>query len=198
MTICFEHSLLDINKSYLIEGQLKSIVIMTTSLEKLKEEFFNVRIFELIKTSSYIIEKVFWFLIFLSVTIWFFYFTSTQSVIRHQNSMVSSNANLKLSDVNYPAISFCSRAANKYGIAERFGNYLNPEAHLDHEFLSWVRKVAMNCSFEIGVWKTKDYIGIDPAEPYGIYKTFCSWEFYYSCQVSTFTYSHHENSLNDF
>ena len=163
------------------------LIIMTTSFEKLKEEFLRVRSFELIKTTSYIIEKVFWFLIFLFGTIWFFYFMSTQFATWNQNNMVSSNAKLKLSDIKAPAITFSSRSANKYGIAERMGNFLNSEAHLHHEFLSWVRKVAMNCSFEMGVRKTKDYLGINPEETNGMYNAYCSWDMA-SCQVSITTY----------
>ena len=160
---------------------------MTTSFEKLKEEFFRVRSFELIKTTTYIVEKVFWFLIFLFGTILFFYFMSTQFATWNQNNMVSSNAKLKLSDIKAPAITFSSRSANKYGIAERMGNFLNSEAHLHHEFLSWVRKVAMNCSFEMGVKKTKVYHGINPEEANGMYNAYCSWDMA-SCQVSITTY----------
>ena len=163
------------------------LIIMTTSFEKLKEEFFRVRSFELIKTTSHIVEKVFWFLIFLSGSVWFFYFMSTQFAPWNQNNMVSSNAKLKLSDIKAPAITFSSRSANKYGIAERMGNFLNSEAHLHHEFLSWVRKVAMNCSFEMGVRKTKDYLGINPEETNGMYNAYCSWDMA-SCQVSITTY----------
>ena len=41
------------------------------------------------------------------------------------NTFTIRSTNAKLSDLKYPAMTICSKASNKFAIAERMGNYLN-------------------------------------------------------------------------
>ena len=43
---------------------------------------------------------------------------------------------MKLSELDYPAVTICSEGSTMYGVAERLGNYLNPETDLPNELLS--------------------------------------------------------------
>ena len=121
---------------------------MLPIIDKLKEEFLDIRTVNLISKTKTVVERLFWFLIALSGTIWFFYFMSYQFKIWNRNSIHITKANLNLSDLHYPAVTFCSKSANKYGVAERLGNYLNANANLDNEFYSWLRTISISCALD--------------------------------------------------
>ena len=140
---------------------------MNSVSKSIKEEILKFRTLELISTVNGIIEKIFWSLIALAGTIWFFYFMSFQIKLWNENKIVISPAATKLSDIKYPAVTFCSPSANKYGVAERLGNYLNPNIKVNHEFLTWIRKVAVNCISHNGT--NKDMISTSDS----MYKQYC-------------------------
>ena len=121
---------------------------MTNFLRSLKEELWNIRTIDLTRSTQRIVEKVFWLLIALAGTIWFCYFMAYQVELWRKNVIFISKAKVKLAEVNYPAVSFCSRKANKYGVAERLGNHLDARAEIDSEFLTWLRQTAINCSLD--------------------------------------------------
>ena len=143
---------------------------MWVLIERLKEEFYDVRTVDLIGKSKKMAERLFWFLIATSGTMWFFIFMSFQFGIWNRNSIQITKADVNLSDLNYPAVTFCSKSANKYGIAERLGNYLNANADLEHEFFSWIRAFSINCALlhiKLGETGTRNNNYID------IYKENC-------------------------
>ena len=119
---------------------------MWVPIERLKEEFSDVRTVDLISKSKKMAERLFWFLIATSGTMWFFIFMSFQFEIWNRNSIQITKADVNLSDLNYPAVTFCSKSANKYGVAERVGNYLNANSDLEHEFFSWIRAFSIGCA----------------------------------------------------
>ena len=118
-------------------------------LQNLKEELLKVKTFKLITRASHASEKLFWIIVAISGTVWFLYFMSFQFRIWNDNSTFKSRAKLNLSDIDYPAVTFCSNSANKYGIVERFGNYLNSDAKLNHEFISWLQNVITACVMDM-------------------------------------------------
>ena len=50
-----------------------------------------------------------------------------------------------LSELKYPAMTVCSKDSVKYALAERLGNYLDPEKYLPEEFIS-LRAEFMKCA----------------------------------------------------
>ena len=145
-------------------------------LRKLKEEFFNVRTLELIKVTSYFIEKLFWLVVLLSGTTWFIYYASVQIITQNKQNRIVTRGEGKLSELDYPSVTFCSRAANKYGIAERIGNHLDSKIHQDNDFLSWTREIALNCSLEMNVLDTRNYYS------QSLYEAYCDYQSF-SCEV---------------
>ena len=97
---------------------------MAVNLNEIKEELDNIRTINLAK-NTHLAEKLFWILVSTLGTIWFFYFMSFQFILWRDSSTIEGKIKSNLSDVDYPAISFCSKYVNKYGVAERFGNYLD-------------------------------------------------------------------------
>ena len=143
-----------------------------TTIEKLKEEILGFRTIGLIKSATLIIEKLFWLLIAMAGTLWFFYFMGFQISLWNTHSTKATKGQLKLSDIDYPAVTFCSKVANKYGIVERFGNHLDPHAKLKNEDLAWLQKQLMNCSFTKHVANVKKWNGVK-GKTNGLYNKFC-------------------------
>ena len=161
--------------------------MIETTIEKLKKEILGFRTIGLMKSATLIIEKLFWLLITMAGTMWFLFFVAFQINLWNTHNTVATKAQLELSDIDYPAVTFCSHVANKQGIAERFGNYLNPNAKLKDENLAWFRKQALNCSFEKQVPKVKKWNGVKN-KMNGLYDKFCLSrpveESSHTCEVS--------------
>ena len=121
---------------------------MVISVNKLKEEILRIRTLELTNSASLVLERIIWVIVAISGLVWFISFTSAQITLWNNHKTLVSKAKLKLSDIDYPATTFCSKSANKYGIAEQFGNHLDPNGNLDHEFLSWMKHKALECSLQ--------------------------------------------------
>ena len=140
-----------------IAERITIYLIMRVTIESLKEELWNIRTLDLTRSTIKIVERVFWILVAISGTIWFFYFMSFQVQLWNKNSIFISKAKMKLADIDYPAITFCSTRANKHGVAERLGNYIDPSKKVDNEFLIWLRKTALDCSIdqEMHIYKEK-------------------------------------------
>ena len=154
---------------------------MVISLRDIKEEILKIRTYELTKTASLIVERILWIVVAIIGFVWFISFTSSQIVLWNTHKTLVSKARLKLSDIDYPATTFCSKSANKYGIVERFGNHLNPKGNLDHDFLSWIKRKALECSLNNHVQVAKEQIG------HNLYEDICTaTPSYYPCQVSPF------------
>ena len=109
------------------------------TVQDVKDELWNFRFLQLAKFTSYNVEKVFWIILALSGVFWFVYCMTSTFMVWNNNKTVVSKADLQLSDINYPALSFCSKSATKYGIAERLGNYLDPKKNQKSEHLQWIK-----------------------------------------------------------
>ena len=113
--------------------------MVAATFQDLKDELLNFRFLQLVKFTSYLAEKVFWIILALSGMVWFVYCMTNQFMIWNTNKTVISKASTKLSDLDYPALSICSKTAAKYGIAERLGNYIDPKKTLKNEHLQWIK-----------------------------------------------------------
>ena len=116
--------------------------------DKIKEEIWTIRTIDLTRKAHHVLERLFWLLLAISGTVWFFYFMSHQVKLWNVNKIVVSKLRMKLSDLNYPAVTFCSESVNKYGVAEQLGNHLDAESYLNHDFLAWIRKYTISCSID--------------------------------------------------
>ena len=145
---------------------------MAAAIERLKEEAFNIRTVELISKSKKIAERLFWFLVAFCGALWFVTFMASQVEIWKQNSVLITKAEVELSDLDYPAVTFCSKTANKYGVAERFGNYLDPKVDQNQAFCSWLRTIVVRCALKYIKNGNTGYHLIT-GEKYDVYNDFC-------------------------
>ena len=108
----------------------------------LKNELRGIKSFDLLFKAANVFEKLFWGIVFILGMAWATYFLSSEleswqeipSIIRYQQ--------LKLSEIQSPAITFCPHGSTKFAIAERLGNYLNSESSLPDQLLE-VRKMML-------------------------------------------------------
>ena len=78
--------------------------------------------------ASNIIEKLLWITLGLSGCCYIIYLLFSQVISWDQNASFTTQKILDLSEIEFPAITFCSRGATKYSIVERLGNILDPNA----------------------------------------------------------------------
>ena len=69
-------------------------------------------------------ERILWAILGIFGMIWIVYFIN--QIILDENQLVSRNSDIELSELEYPAITICSEQTTKYALAERLGNYLDP------------------------------------------------------------------------
>ena len=89
-------------------------------------ELRNITTIDLAHKAANVLEKILWATIGIVGTIWAFVFISSQFQLWNENPWLSSKADVDLSQLKYPAITFCSEGATKYAVAERLGNYIDP------------------------------------------------------------------------
>ena len=126
-------------------------------IEKLK----GIATFDLLTNSSSLIEKILWLLLVIIGICWGYHFMKYEMIDTwKEQPKIISKANVDLMDLKYPAVTFCSKGAAKFGIAERLGNFYNPKMDLPSEFLS-LRKDLAICSTGIDDyfkdWKIEDF-----------------------------------------
>ena len=83
----------------------------------------SVLFIDLTFKASNIVEKLIWVAIGLIGLLWAGVFITNLAI--ENNTFTIRSTNTKLSDLKYPAMTICSKASNKFAIAERMGNYLN-------------------------------------------------------------------------
>ena len=90
------------------------------------DELRNITTIDLAHKTANVLGKILWATIGIVGTIWAFVFISSQFQLWNENPWLSSKADVDLSQLKYPAITFCSDGATKYAVAERLGNYIDP------------------------------------------------------------------------
>ena len=94
-------------------------------MEKVWKELRNITTIDLAFQAKNILEKILWVIIGIIGTVWVFYFIGVQFKFWAQHPYHVTKGDFKLADINYPAITICSKGSTKYGIAERLGNYID-------------------------------------------------------------------------
>ena len=93
-------------------------------------ELRNIKCIDLICKDTCILEKICWATIGILGIIWAFHFIVLQLFIWDENPAIIQKGNIELSELNYPAITICSKHSTKYAIVEQLGNYLNVDIEL--------------------------------------------------------------------
>ena len=78
--------------------------------------------------ASLLIEKLIWITIGTVGTIYFAYLLVSQVNSWDENSVLVSWQQKSIDEIDFPALTFCTKSSNKYAIAERFGNALDPNS----------------------------------------------------------------------
>ena len=94
-------------------------------------KFFKKSLITTIKLTfdaSHIIEKIFWICLGLSGFSYIIYLLISQVISWDKNASFTTQKKLELSDIEFPAVTFCPRGATKYSIVERLGNLLDLNA----------------------------------------------------------------------
>ena len=109
---------------------------MSKKLKLLVDQLRFITTIDLLCKASTKLEKSIWLIIGLIGTVWAFYFITLRIVLWNENPAVISKGNIKLSDLEYPAITVCSKGTTKYAIAERLGNFMDPKFGLTEDLRS--------------------------------------------------------------
>ena len=97
-----------------------------TRLQTIFDELRNITTVDLVYNARCFFEKLLWAAIGIIGTIWAFVFFESQFKLWNESPWLTTRAHVHLSEVKYPAITFCSDGSTKYAIAERLGNYIDP------------------------------------------------------------------------
>ena len=95
-------------------------------LQIIFDELRNITTVDLVYNARCFFEKLLWATIGIIGTIWAFVFFESQFKLWNESPWLTTRAHVHLSEVQYPAITFCSDGSTKYAIAERLGNYIDP------------------------------------------------------------------------
>ena len=113
--------------------------------KKIFNHLRSIKSIDLACSATNYLEKFFWFGISIIGTLWVCYVIPIQLKLWKEKSTIITKGNFELSELNLPAITICSKGSTKYAIAERLGNYLNPDLKIPKEFRS-LRKEFLVCA----------------------------------------------------
>ena len=115
------------------DGNIKS---MKGSSKVLMDEIKDITSIGLATKATSILEKVLWITILLIGTLWACYFITIQFELWDAQPFIVTKADVSLAELSYPAMTICSHGSTKYAIAERLGNYIDPESDVLEKALS--------------------------------------------------------------
>ena len=101
----------------------------------LREELTNIRTLDLISRTTSILEKIFWAIIAISGTIFIYDVVVIQLQNWKDNPTLATTVSKRLQDLPLPAITFCHKGLQKYGLVEHLGNHIDPEKEVPKEVL---------------------------------------------------------------
>ena len=128
-----------------------------------REELNNITTLNLITSSGSILEKILWALIAICGTIIIYLIFMKQLANWRDNPTLVTKVTKKLADMPLPAVTFCQKGLQKYGIVEQLGNYIDPKKKVPKEVVA-IRNEFLKMQFQ----KIKDRLKG---------KDFCKWLF---------------------
>lgn len=99
----------------------------------LKEQLKAILSFKLMISSSSVLEKLFWFVISFGGTVYIIYILTSQFSYWEENATLITKGSKPLSDVKLPAVTFCHKGMQKYAIAEKLINFIDPQKEIPKE-----------------------------------------------------------------
>ena len=153
------------DKKKSIPGTISSTIAMSSNQGRfaVKEELTNIRTFDLITRTKSILEKIFWAIVAISGTIFIYHVVVLQLENWRDNPTLVTTVTKKLADMPLPAITFCHKGLQKYGLVEHLGNFINPATNVPKEILA-IRNEVLKIQFK----KMKEKMNS---------KDFCGWLF---------------------
>ena len=112
---------------------------MVTNFKAVLNELMNITTLRLCRNGSNKVEKLFWATISLMGMTWFCYFINFQFLLWKDDGVIATKARIPLSDLEYPAVTFCPKSATKLGFVERIGNFIDSSANLKNEFMDFLK-----------------------------------------------------------
>ena len=145
---------------------------MKNGYHQLEDELKNIGSIDLTCKATNVLEKILWISFGLVGIGWFAFFMI--GVIEDINPLTSIREDIKLKDVNYPAITICSDSTAKYALAERLGNYIDPNIVLPDKLKLWMTNF-INDTINIYIDKsTKNYFMDCKGHPSKHPRKYCS------------------------
>ena len=92
-----------------------------------------------------------------------------------KNAYIVSSKSLYLSEIEFPAITFCSRGTTKYSIVERLGNLMDPNNEENKKKILRVRNALVQ--YYVGGYRIMKTCGKGCASKYKPYDIFCLFPF---------------------
>ena len=75
--------------------------------------------------AGHLIEKLIWICLGILGSVYFGYLLVSQVNSWDENSILVSQEQKSITDIDFPAITFCTKSSTKFGIVERIGNSLD-------------------------------------------------------------------------
>ena len=92
---------------------------------KILPEVKSVATIDLACKAENIVEKIFWIVFGILGVAWGTYFVGL--IIQDDNPRVTINEDVRLTQIDKPAITVCQKGSTKFGIVERLGNLVSKE-----------------------------------------------------------------------
>ena len=156
---------------------------------QLAEELRNIGSIDLTCKATNVLEKILWISFGLVGISWFAFFMI--GVIEDINPLTSIREDIKLKDVNYPAITICSDSTTKYALAERLGNYIDPKKELPDKLNPFLTKFvddtidSLGSESERGVGITYSSNYIDDCKGEGVKRKYSACKVNYVASLSS-------------
>ena len=114
------------------------------------EELRNIATVDLtIKATNYF-EKLVWICMVLFGLIWVTYVMREQFLDWSENPTILTKSKMKLSDMEFPALTICSEGSTKFAIAEELGNSFAPnEMNTIPDEIIFFREMILDILFHI-------------------------------------------------
>ena len=112
-----------------------------------REELTNITTLNLITSSGSMLEKILWAMVAIGGTIFIYNVVDLQLDNWRDNPALVTKVTRKLADMPLPAVTFCPKAMQKYGLVERLGNYIDPEKKVPKEVVA-IRNEFLKVEFQ--------------------------------------------------
>ena len=110
--------------------------------KKISDGLKTIATIDLTCKSASILERIFWVSLGICGTVWAIYFIML--LFYDENPIIMRKGNIPLTQLTYPAVTICPKSSTKYAVAERLGNYIDPEVKLPEELKSLRMKLLLS------------------------------------------------------